>query len=524
VLHRSRLLQGHFEATAVSLHAMAAHAGSGASRSHKVSVQLDPEGGIGVLHLSSSPLHASSESGSGQAGDRAAHPLRHRSGGGHRDGVQGSSHSHPHQHQHQHQQHQHHHQRQHGASGGGGHSGGNTGTHSQPLLALLGVPTDMPIADLLRFLAPWRPTMVHLRELAAATPFQAAVGPRVGAAADGRAAEQDDDATTTTGGGGSGDTTTTASNTRGATTNKSSSSSANTSTSAGRREGSADGVCVMALDADGSIADVAAMDADDGYSVLVRLSSESAAVELATALRGKPWSSLEPDRVAVVHRVLHIDGASSGKLMLPEPAIGQCPICLDELAEATSDVVTRLCSHSFHAECLISCLARCASPRCPICRWAPPAPGASQCHDNCVVQTGLWMCLVCGHLGCGRQQWHGSSLPLPSHGHALKHYERTGHVFTKSVDTSQVSKHHAFTRMLCISTLCFAATTTHTHTHTHAHAHTHTHTHAHTHAYTLSLSLTHSLANCFGDYVRCGTTPLIRTRSGLDSTTAQTQS
>lgn len=43
--------------------------------------------------------------------------------------------------------------------------------------------------------------------------------------------------------------------------------------------------------------------------------------------------------------------------------------------------------------------------------------------SQCALTNNLWLCLICGALGCGRQQVDGSG----GHGHALAHYQSTGH-------------------------------------------------------------------------------------------------
>ncbi|KAI5951362.1 ubp14 [Candida jiufengensis] len=50
-------------------------------------------------------------------------------------------------------------------------------------------------------------------------------------------------------------------------------------------------------------------------------------------------------------------------------------------------------------------------------------PDLTQCNE-CELKENLWICLHCGTLGCGRQQY-GSS--MKGNGHALKHYEDTQH-------------------------------------------------------------------------------------------------
>ncbi|KAF9110895.1 hypothetical protein BGX27_005734 [Mortierella sp. AM989] len=42
---------------------------------------------------------------------------------------------------------------------------------------------------------------------------------------------------------------------------------------------------------------------------------------------------------------------------------------------------------------------------------------------NCELNENLWLCLVCGNLGCGRQQYGGTG----GNGHGLAHFEATGH-------------------------------------------------------------------------------------------------
>lgn len=54
---------------------------------------------------------------------------------------------------------------------------------------------------------------------------------------------------------------------------------------------------------------------------------------------------------------------------------------------------------------------------------AVPSPSLECAHDACRSTVDLWMCLICGHTGCGR--YRGS--------HAAKHFEETGHGFALEV-------------------------------------------------------------------------------------------
>ncbi|OUM68121.1 hypothetical protein PIROE2DRAFT_68746 [Piromyces sp. E2] len=54
----------------------------------------------------------------------------------------------------------------------------------------------------------------------------------------------------------------------------------------------------------------------------------------------------------------------------------------------------------------------------------------AHCSD-CDLKENLWLCMICGNLGCGRQQYGG----IGGNGHALKHYETTGHAVSCKLGT-----------------------------------------------------------------------------------------
>ncbi|KAF9897466.1 hypothetical protein BX616_005545, partial [Lobosporangium transversale] len=54
----------------------------------------------------------------------------------------------------------------------------------------------------------------------------------------------------------------------------------------------------------------------------------------------------------------------------------------------------------------------------------PKVVAAENAHcANCDLKENLWLCLVCGNLGCGRQQYGGTG----GNGHGLAHFDATGH-------------------------------------------------------------------------------------------------
>eukprot|EP00053_Salpingoeca_punica_P013111 m.117975 g.117975 ORF g.117975 m.117975 type:complete len:457 (+) comp16111_c0_seq2:40-1410(+) len=110
-----------------------------------------------------------------------------------------------------------------------------------------------------------------------------------------------------------------------------------------------------------------------------------------------------------------------------------CAICLDALPEDGMDAVMIQCKHSFHA----TCLSKCLELTCPVCRYTHNRVSEVQCQQ-CDVREGLWMCLTCGFVGCGRRQWFGDSAHVHSNSHALLHFESTSHPYAQNMQTQRV--------------------------------------------------------------------------------------
>lgn len=139
-----------------------------------------------------------------------------------------------------------------------------------------------------------------------------------------------------------------------------------------------------------------------------------------------------------------------------------CPVCLERLDPSTSGVLTTICSHSFHC----TCLRRWRDDTCAVCRYcfsdeevlaeatATAGGGGSRGStagtfggaggagaagsrrtgvstagcEVCGSTANVWMCLVCGHLGCGRR----------TREHALEHYARTRHTYAIELASQRV--------------------------------------------------------------------------------------
>jgi BRCA1-associated protein len=120
----------------------------------------------------------------------------------------------------------------------------------------------------------------------------------------------------------------------------------------------------------------------------------------------------------------------------PTPALVElptCPVCLERMDETTG-LLTILCQHVFHC----ACLEKWRGSGCPVCRYTQNEAFTSHrgadgdVPDNecsvCGSTQNLWICLICGNIGCGRYD----------SAHAFAHYEATSHTYAMDVVTQHV--------------------------------------------------------------------------------------
>eukprot|EP00742_Colponemidia_sp_Colp-10_P007693 GILJ01008292.1.p1 GENE.GILJ01008292.1~~GILJ01008292.1.p1 ORF type:complete len:594 (+),score=72.54 GILJ01008292.1:33-1814(+) len=138
---------------------------------------------------------------------------------------------------------------------------------------------------------------------------------------------------------------------------------------------------------------------------------------------------------------------------MPDNQNMHCPVCLDRLlpdrvesepdqlvaatssspaigsgegvAEVANVVLTILCGHSFHCMCIDKWM----DESCPVCRYNQYPSECSIC-DDCGASDNLWLCLICGHIGCKQESL--------GRGHAESHYESTHHSYSMEVQTQRV--------------------------------------------------------------------------------------
>lgn len=108
--------------------------------------------------------------------------------------------------------------------------------------------------------------------------------------------------------------------------------------------------------------------------------------------------------------------------------------------DETNGLMTIPCSHVFHC----TCLQNWKGAGCPVCRFTnasqsgaydpadpytqPFGTSVSNLCSICDSTDDLWICLICGHVGCGRYKG----------GHAKDHWKETAHSFSLELETQHV--------------------------------------------------------------------------------------
>lgn len=113
-----------------------------------------------------------------------------------------------------------------------------------------------------------------------------------------------------------------------------------------------------------------------------------------------------------------------------------CPVCLERMDD-TNGLMTIPCQHVFHCRCLQSW----KGSGCPVCRYTGAANNDAGSSDKrpfgspisnlcamCDTTEDLWICLICGRVGCGRYK----------NGHAKEHWKETAHCFSLELETQHV--------------------------------------------------------------------------------------
>ncbi|KAI7995131.1 BRAP2 RING ZnF UBP domain-containing protein 2, partial [Camellia lanceoleosa] len=105
----------------------------------------------------------------------------------------------------------------------------------------------------------------------------------------------------------------------------------------------------------------------------------------------------------------------------------------ERLEQDMSGILTTICNHSFHC----SCISKWADSSCPVIglTWCPHVIAVCRyCAGTeksicfvCQTFENLWICVICGFVGCGRYE-----------GHSIRHWKETQHCYSLELDTQRV--------------------------------------------------------------------------------------
>ncbi|XP_020110517.1 BRCA1-associated protein isoform X2 [Ananas comosus] len=165
---------------------------------------------------------------------------------------------------------------------------------------------------------------------------------------------------------------------------------------------------------------------EDRYSVLVEFEDQKSADGFYLDLNGWRFSSSEGE----VCHVLFLGSAeyTSSMEIATTPPIGStelptCPVCIERLDQDISGIVATTCDHSFQC----SCVSTWANSSCPVCQFCQKHADKPTC-SICETSENLWICVICGFVGCGRYK----------EGHAVRHWKDTQHCYSLHLETQRV--------------------------------------------------------------------------------------
>jgi len=158
------------------------------------------------------------------------------------------------------------------------------------------------------------------------------------------------------------------------------------------------------------------------YVILFQLSTQEAADTFVKDLHNVPYTSLDETERCSVYHVVGLEADDGVSLMSPffapsasdlglvssssaesnsprnQLEVHNCAVCLERMNIEEESLLTTVCNHSFHLDCLMQWQD---SP-CPVCRYDHSGlnEALSQCHV-CGTTESNYVCLICGVVSCG---------------------------------------------------------------------------------------------------------------------------
>jgi BRCA1-associated protein len=178
--------------------------------------------------------------------------------------------------------------------------------------------------------------------------------------------------------------------------------------------------------------------------ILLKFQDESSSVSFYEEFNGKKFNSFEPEvcSIAYVNDIVVEESETIAEefnlkkmmqditfvknIVTPASSIElpTCVVCLERLDSSITGLFTTLCLHTFHCNCIM----RWGDSACPVCRFSSAAQSSDYCCSSCDSHENLWICLICGNVGCGRY----------FNRHAFEHFSETEHRYAMEAESQRV--------------------------------------------------------------------------------------
>ncbi|CAN6449779.1 unnamed protein product [Victoria cruziana] len=165
---------------------------------------------------------------------------------------------------------------------------------------------------------------------------------------------------------------------------------------------------------------------EDRYSILITFDDQNNTDNFYRRFNGKKFPSAEAEVCHILFSVDVLYTDSNELAGTPPPGLTElpsCPACLERLDQDISGIPSTLCNHSFHC----SCVSKWPNSSCVVCHFCQVENERSTC-SICETSENLWICVICGFVGCGRYK----------EGHAIRHWKDTHHSYSLDLENQRV--------------------------------------------------------------------------------------
>lgn len=197
------------------------------------------------------------------------------------------------------------------------------------------------------------------------------------------------------------------------------------------------------------------------YAVLLKFKNRQSAFACYHKFNGRRFNMTEPEISHVVYirsnnvesvkipaqSFPYLNETLSQDLLHKNKSVAElptCPVCLERLDESVTGLLSIQCHHT--SQCY--CLNKWGDSLCNVCRYSH-RPVLQQTSSKKMIETtleeaqeevvvyqccecnssdSLWICMICGHIGCGRYQ----------DAHAYDHYMDTDHLYALEIESQLV--------------------------------------------------------------------------------------